>query len=179
MILALTVSVLALLPVLLLNPAPNKNEFTSTVDVKAVAANATDVAGFTPATPDTGGSYRPNYARWETGTDIGVPTWEVGFVTPAGSFIGLVQTRASNPTWLAQLTANAPVTGTRDAGGQTWELRDAGKGEKSMILEYSGTTIVLSGPAGLSEFDELADAVIVSLDAAPAVTVSPSTPPAS
>lgn len=178
MILALAVSILAFLPVVLMNPAPDPNGFVSTVDVNGTAANVTDVAGFTPATPDTNGSYRPNYARWESGTADGVPTWEVGFLTPANSFIGLVQTRASNPTWLAQVTANAPVTGTRDAGGQTWELRDSGKGERNLVLDHNGTTVVLSGPASLDEFATLAAAVVVSMDAAPAVTVSPSAPSA-
>ena len=69
------------------------------------------------------------------GPGSGVPTWEVGYLTPKESFIGLVQTRQANPTWLLQQTKNAPVTGNRNAGGQEWELRDTGKGEKSMVLE--------------------------------------------
>ena len=48
----------------------------------------------------------------------------------------------------------------RDAGGQAWELRDAGKGEKSMILDYRGTTVVLTGGAQLDEFAVLAAAVV-------------------
>lgn len=178
MILALAVSILAFLPVVLMNPAPDSDDFVSKVDVNAAAGYAKDVAGFTPATPDTNGSYRSNYARWESGTSDGVPTWEVGYLTPAGSFVGLVQTRASNPTWLADITANAPVTGTRDAGGHAWELRDSGKGEKNMILNHKGTTVVLSGPASLDEFSTLAAAVVTSMDAATDVTVAPSSPAA-
>ena len=37
------------------------------------------------------------------------------------------------------------MTGTRNAGGQDWELRDTGKGEKSMVLAYRGTTVILAG----------------------------------
>ena len=88
-----------------------------------------------PSRPETGDTFSPNYARWESGTGSGVPTWEVGYLTPKDSFIGLVQTARANPTWLLQQTKNAPVTGTRNAGGQDWELRDTGKGEKSMVLE--------------------------------------------
>ena len=84
-----------------------------------------------PWPPDTGDTFRANYARWESGAGSGVPTWEVGYLTPKESFIGLVQTRQANPTWLLQQTKNAPVTGTRNAGGRDWELRDTGKGEKS------------------------------------------------
>ncbi|HEX7201926.1 MAG TPA: DUF4245 family protein, partial [Arthrobacter sp.] len=93
---------------------------------------------------------------------------------PKESFIGLVQTRNANPTWLLQQTRNAPVTGSRSAGGQEWELRDTGKGEKSLVLDYRGTTVVLSGEAQLDEFAALAAAVVTSLESNPAVTVSPS-----
>ena len=70
------------------------------------------------------------------------------------------------------------MTGTRNAGGQEWELRDTGKGEKSMVLNHRGTTVVLSGEAQLDEFAVLAAAVVKSLDSHPAVTVSPSASPA-
>lgn len=177
MIIALVVSIAAFLPIVLMNPAPKSDGFRPNIDVSAVAGNAADVAGFTPVTPDTGDTFSPNYARWEAGTGTGVPTWEVGYLTPKEAFIGLVQTRKANPTWLLQQTKNAPVTGTRQAGGQEWELRDTGRGEKSMVLNHRGTTVVLSGEAQLDEFAVLAAAVVKSLDSKPAVTVSPSASP--
>ena len=177
MIIALVVSIAAFLPIVLMNPAPKSDGFRPNIDVSAVAGNAADVAGFTPVTPDTGDTFSPNYARWEAGTGTGVPTWEVGYLTPKEAFIGLVQTRKANPTWLLQQTKNAPVTGARQAGGQEWELRDTGRGEKSMVLNHRGTTVVLSGEAQLDEFAVLAAAVVKSLDSKPAVTVSPSASP--
>ncbi|MGM9474027.1 DUF4245 domain-containing protein [Pseudarthrobacter sp. YS3] len=174
MIVALVVSIAAFLPIVLMNPLPKSDGFRPNIDVSEVARNATDVAGFTPVAPETGGAFTSNYARWESGSGSGVPTWEVGFLTPKDSFIGLVQTRQPNPTWLVQQTKSAPVTGKRSAGGQEWELRDTGKGEKSMVLNYRGTTVVLTGSAQLDEFAVLAAAVVKSMDAAPAVTVSPS-----
>ncbi len=176
MIIALVLSIAAFLPVVLMNPQPKGEGFRPDIDVASVARNAADVAGFTPVAPDTGNAFRANYARWEAGTASGVPTWEVGYLTPKTSFIGLVQTTKANPTWLLQQTKNAPVTGTRNAGGKEWELRDTGKGEKSMILNYKGSTVILSGAAQLDEFAALAAAVVTSLDANPAVTVSPSAP---
>ena len=188
MIIALGISIAVFLPVVLLNPAPKTDGYRPDIDVSAVARNAADVAGFTPVTPETGGGFRPNYARWESGTGSGVPAWEVGYVTPKESFIGLVQTRQANPTWLLQQTKNAAVTGTRTAGGQEWELRDTGKREKSMVLVHGGTTVILSGPAQLDEFTVLAAAVVKSIDAGasatappgnrPQDTISPSTAPA-
>ena len=174
MVIALVVSIAAFLPVILMNPLPKSDGYRPDIDVAGIAQRAADVAGFTPVAPDTGNAFRANYARWEAGTGNGVPTWEVGFLTPKESFIGLVQTSKANPTWLLQQTKNAPVTGSRNAGGQDWELRDTGKGEKAMVLNYRGSTVVLSGAAQMDEFSTLAAAVVTSLDANPAVTVSPS-----
>lgn len=164
MVIALLVCVLAFLPIVLMNPAPKGEGFRPAIDVASIAKNAEGVAGFTPVTPDTGDTFRPNYARWESGSGTGVPTWEVGFLTPKEAFIGLTQTNKANPTWTLQQTGNLPVTGTRNAGGQDWELRDSGKEKRSMVLEYKGTTIILSGTASLEEFAKLADAVVKSAD---------------
>ena len=167
MVIALLVCVLAFLPIVLMNPAPKGEGFRPDVDVAAIARNATGVAGFTPVTPDTGDTFKPNYARWESGSGSGVPTWEIGFLTPKENFIGLTQTSQANPTWVLQQTENLPVTGTRSAGGQEWELRDSGKEKRSMVLEYRGTTIVLNGTANLDEFATLAAAVVKSAEQAP------------
>lgn len=190
MIIALVLSIATFLPIVLMNPSPKSDGYRPDIDVSAVARNAADVAGFTPAAPETGETFRANYARWESGTGSGVPTWEVGFLTPKESFIGLVQTRQSNPTWLLQQVKSAPVTGTRSAGGRDWELRDTGKGEKSMVLlDAGGTTVILTGSAQLDEFTVLAAAVVKALEgnsvaagsASPgstaAATVSPSPSP--
>ena len=165
MIIALVLSIATFLPVVLMNPSPKTDGYRPNINVGAVAQNAADVAGFTPAAPDTGDAFRANYARWESGTGSGVPTWEVGYLTPGESFIGLVQSRQSNPTWLLQQVKSAPVTGTRSAGGRDWELRDSGKGEKSMVLaEAAGTTVILTGSAQLDEFTVLAAAVVEDLE---------------
>ena len=190
MIIALVLSIATFLPIVLMNPSPKSDGYRPDINVSAVARNAADVAGFTPAAPEAGETFRANYARWESGTGSGVPTWEVGYLTPKESFIGLVQTRQSNPTWLLQQVKSAPVTGTRSAGGRDWELRDTGKGEKSMVLlDGGGTTVILSGSAQLEEFTALAAAVVKDLEshsgaagnaprgATPEATVSPSPAP--
>ena len=115
-----------------------------------------------------------HYDRWEWSRASGAPIWQVGHQTPKECIIARFQPRQANPTWLVQQTKSAPVTGKRAAGGQDWELHDTGKGEKSMVLNYRGTTVVLTGSAQLDEFAELAAAVVQSMEANPAVTVSPS-----
>ena len=176
MIIALVVSIAAFLPIVLMNPAPKTDGYRPNINVGAVAQNAADVAGFTPVTADTGDTFRANYARWESGAGSGVPAWEVGYLTPKESFIALAQTRQANPTWLLQQTNGAPVTGTRNAGGRDWELRDTGKGEKSMVLAERGTTVILSGSASLEEFSTLAAAVVKSLESNPPAKATSSTP---
>ena len=178
MIIALVVSVAAFLPIVLMNPSPKSDGYRPNIDVSAVAGNAAGVAGFTPIAPAPGNTFHPNYARWTAAAGTGVPAWEVGYVTPKEKFIGLTQTSKANPTWLLQQTKNAPVTGTRNAGGKEWELHDTGKGEKSMVLAYRGSTVVLAGDANLEEFAVLAAAVVKSLESNPAVIVSPSPSPA-
>ena len=186
MLIALVVSIAAFLPIVLMNPSPKTDGYRPNINVSASAQNAAGVAGFTPVAADTGDTFHANYARWESGAGSGVPTWEVGYLTPKESFIALVQTRQANPTWLLQQTKSAPVTGSRNAGGRDWELRDTGKGEKSMVLADRGTTVILSGSATLDEFSTLAAAVVKSLESnppagAPAVTpgatVSPTAAP--
>lgn len=175
MIIALVLSIATFLPIVLMNPSPKSDGYRPDINVSAVARNAADVAGFTPAAPETGETFRANYARWESGTGSGVPTWEVGFLTPKESFIGLVQTRQSNPTWLLQQVKSAPVTGTRTAGGRDWELRDTGKGEKSMVLhDVGGTTVILTGSAQLDEFAVLATAVVKAIEENPVAAGSAS-----
>lgn len=187
MIIALALSIAAFLPIVLMNPSPKSDGYRADVNVGAIAQTAAGVAGFTPVAPSAGDGFRPNYARWESGTGSGVATWEVGYITPKESFIGLVQTRQPNPTWLLQQVRNAPVTGTRNAGGRDWELRDGGRGEKSMVLVHRGSTVILSGSASLEEFSSLAAAVVTSLESnpaagtpapAPGATISPSAAPA-
>ena len=177
MIIALVVSIAAFLPIVLMNPSPKSDGYRPDINVGAVAQNAADVAGFTPAAPDTSDTFRANYARWQSGTGSGVPTWEVGSLTPKESFIALVQTRQSNPTWLLQQVKSAPVTGTRSAGGRDWELRDTGKGEKSMVLlDAGGSTVILTGSAQLDEFTSLAAAVVKDLESRPGVAGSAAPP---
>lgn len=148
---------LCLVPVLL-NPAPKMQ--ARNVDVAAAANQAAGDAGYAPLDPDLPDGWTANYARWNTGSNDGVPTWEVGYVTPETEFIALTETNAANPTWVYQTTGDAAVAGERQAGGVTWELRDSSSGKASMVAEIEGLTVVLTGSGELSEFDVLAEHVV-------------------
>lgn len=165
MVISLVVTFAVLLPVVLLNAFPKAETFHRNIDVAAVAAQAGDSAGFQPVAPSLPDGWSANYARWNTGSSDGVPNWEVGYATAGNHFVSLTQTNKANPTWLSQRTNSAPVTGTRTAGGKEWELRDKPGADKSLVLAYKGTTLILTGDADLKEFDVLAAAAVRSADA--------------
>ncbi len=151
---------LCLVPVLL-NPAPKTQ--ARNVDVAAAANQAAGDAGYSPLAVDLPEGWTANYARWNAGSNDGVPNWEVGYVTPETEFIELTQTNAANPTWIFQTTGDSSVAGERPAGGVTWELRDSSNGEPAMVADIEGTTVILSGSADLAEFDVLAEHVVKDL----------------
>jgi hypothetical protein len=160
MIMALLVSVLAIVPVVLLNAGQKTDPYRPSVDVASVAANAKDVAGFTPVAPQLPSDYSPNYARWASGTSDGVAHWDIGYLTPQQKFVSIVQTASANPTWLADQVKKAPTTGTRTVAGVEWTLYDKPGTEKSLVATIGGTTVVVSGSAGFDEFDTVAAAVV-------------------
>ena len=171
MILAMLATVAIVLTIVWLNPQQNANSYRQPANVAAIAGDAADVAGFTPAAPILPEGWSANYARWDGSVSDHVPFWDVGYVTAGNNFIALKQTKNANPTWLAQQAENAPVTGSRVIDGKTWELRDTGSGDRSLVLEIKGTTVILTGSADFKEFDVLAAATTKQLDAAPAATV--------
>ncbi|MCG2620603.1 DUF4245 domain-containing protein [Arthrobacter sp. I2-34] len=164
MVISVLLTVAVVIPVVLLNPGSKPETYHRNIDVPAVALEAKAAAGYLPVVPAMPEGWSANYARWTTGGSAQVAAWEAGYLTPGGHHIALTQTDKANPTWLADATGQAPVTGQRRIGGADWQLRDSGSGSKSLVLEESGYTIVLAGGADLDEFDALGTAVAGVLD---------------
>lgn len=172
MLLAMVSTVAIVMTIVWLNPQQKAETYRQPVDVSAISAHAADVAGFTPAAPALPNGWYANYARWNApGTD-GVAFWDVGFVTSANTFIALKQSKTANPTWISTQAQDAPVTGTRNIDGHTWELRDKPKGDRSLVLTSGGVTIILTGQADFKEFDILAAAAAGTLGQPPMSTQS-------
>lgn len=163
MFISVLLTVAVFVPVYLLNPGSKPETYQRNIDVPGVALQAEPAAGYLPLAPALPDGWSANYARWNSGGSAQVPAWEAGYLTPGGSHIGLTQTDKGNPTWVAQVTDEAPVTGQRRIGGSDWELRDRGTGSTSLVLEEDGYTVILEGAAGLAEFDVLGAAVINEL----------------
>lgn len=167
MILSLAACMVAFFAVMAMNPYKDADTYQRDVDVTQIAQQAAGPADFTPLAPSLPDGWSANHARWNQNSTGGVPNWQVGYVTGSTHYIELTQTTAANPTWIAQKTEQAPVTGKRAIGGQKWQLRDNPEGKTSMILQLDGTTVVLTGKADFDEFDKLGAAVVTALKATP------------
>lgn len=180
MFLAIFSTIAIVLTVVWLNPQQKADTYRSNIDVSAVGSNAADTAGFTPVAPALPDGWYANYARWNPAGADGVAFWDVGYVTSNNTFIALRQSITANPTWVADQSQNAPVTGSRTVDGHEWELRDKPKGDRSLVLIDGEDMIVLTGAADFADFDFLAKAATDSLDTteAPSAAASPATAPA-
>lgn len=173
MIISMAVLLLLVLPFVWLQPRPDAQPYRPDVDVAQEASFVADEASFTPVVPEPGDGWTANYARWNGAAAEGVPSWEIGWASPQGSFIGLVQTAEANPTWLAQQAEAVPVSTTVQVGGVSWDVHVREETDRQDPLtvytgEVGGSTVVLKGDAPGAELDRLATAVTEDLADAPA-----------
>jgi hypothetical protein len=140
-----------------------------TVDYRQVGAEAQQSIAEKLAVPDLPDGWEANRAQLVASPTDGVPRWEIGFLTPGGEFIALVQGVDANASWLAAETKNERPTGTADLGGLTWDTYDRrnapdpGNYEFVLSTVEGGSTIVLHGTADDAEFETLAVAVAEAL----------------
>lgn len=88
-----------------------------------------------------------------------LPTWQVGWTTPAGSFVGIKQAVAVTLSWIDAATVKSSVSGSQQIAGRTWEVRvDEHKQTHLVSAEPVTTatgsatmTTVVSGTGGLDE----------------------------
>ncbi len=160
MLLATGATIAVVLPVYFLNPTHTAETYRQDIDVTNVARQAAGDAGYLPTSPELPEGWTSNYARWVSGRTSGVAFWEVGYLTADNGFIQLTQTDDVNPTWVSQRTGNAQVSGSRTIGGVEWELLDAPNGDTVLQADVDGSTVILNGPAELTDFDTMGDAVV-------------------
>ena len=118
-----------------------------------------------PELPD---GWTANYAR--VSTDAGeVTSWRIGFVTPDGKFIELIQAFDTNATWVDGEVRGAQAGPVVTIGGTPWtsydrrDVTDPGNVAYALVTETDSSTIVLAGTADDAEFEVLAEAVAKEL----------------
>jgi hypothetical protein len=121
------------------------------------------------AVPGLPEGWTANRAEFVGTPSDGVARWEIGFLTPEGEYIGLVQGIEANPSWLAEQVRSASPGVTERIGGLTWQsydrrdVDDPGNLEFALATTTGASTIVLGGTASDAEFAELAAAVAEAL----------------
>jgi len=135
------------------------------IDYRSIAADAqgdVDVPLAAPVLPD---GWSANRAELNPAGTDGVRTWQIGFLTPSGQYIGLVQGIDANDTWVSQQTAEAEATDRLlidDTGWNAYDRRDvddAGNLAYALVGAFDRSTVVLGGTATDEEFLTLATAV--------------------
>lgn len=147
MVISVLLTVAVAVPVVLLNPPSNSDQFRPDVNVSAVASQAGQAADFTPVSPDMPDGWYPNFARWTSGTSDRIDYWDFGYVTDDDGFVEVRQTGDATPGWIAKMTEDASPAGTVDVDGTTWKALSKGA-QVTWVLEDKGSTILLSSDSG-------------------------------
>jgi len=139
------------------------------VDWKSGARDAQsqfDVPLVAPSLPE---GWSANRAEPGDVASDGVQTWQIGFLTPSGQYIGLVQGIDANTSWVSQQTANSEATDRFELGGAGWneydrrDVTDPGNLAYAIVATFDRSTVVLGGTAPDDEFETLATAIAEEL----------------
>ncbi len=126
------------------------------VDAASVVANAVRVSGLPFEAPvGLPAGWKATSARYERGTDD-LLTWQAGWTTPQGGFVGIRQTKAASPKWLTTVTNGGRLQGDVPVSGRTWQrLYDRDHDQTSLVLQpadpATGLTTVVAATAGMDE----------------------------
>jgi hypothetical protein len=130
-----------------------------TVDAPAqlrVLAGAMPFPLRVPALPP---GWRANSASTEQVGDTGSRAVRVGYLTPGGRFLRLVQSNADEAALLATEAQGTPVaSGPVVVGGTTWVTYTAGNREPIRIASLDGVRLLITGSGSDDDFRTLAAA---------------------
>jgi len=171
LVLALGASLLIVLVIVLLVPRSSA-PIDRDIDVAAVAEQAQFVSDDPLAVPELPEGWRANAAELRTSSVDGVTAWYAGYLTPSNEYVGMYQGLDANPTWVAGLLARTLATGTTTIDDVEWTVydnrdsaADVGNARYGLTTEAGGSTFVLLGTATAEEFEQLATALVPTIDA--------------
>ncbi len=165
MVISVLLTVAVAVPVVLLNPPSNAEQFKPDVNVSAVASQAGQTADFTPVSPTMPEGWYPNFARWTAGTADKIDYWDFGYVTDEEGFVEVRQTGDATPGWIAQMTGDATSAGTVDVDGTSWKAL-AKDSQVTWVHEDNDSTILLTSDSGDEVLRQSARAVMQELGGA-------------
>jgi len=156
-----SLAIVAVLVLVVVRPGPSDD--ANRVDYRHTAAQAHAVVSTPLAAPELPAGWWANRAELSRPSDQ-VASWQIGFISPASRYVGLVQGIDADPTWVADQVAKLQPTGSHRYGGLTWRVydhRDAGGDVAYALVTTSGrSTIVLAGSTATdAEFATVATAI--------------------
>jgi hypothetical protein len=168
LILALLASLAVVLFLVLVVVRPT-SVATPPVDYHQLAADTQSAVSAPLANPMLSSAWKANDATFDDGSNDGVRSWYIGFVTPETQFIGLKQGIKANPTWVSTQLDQAKQSGATTIAGIRWKVydqrtvTDAGNFAYSLSTTIGASTYLLYGSATTAEFRTLATALASQL----------------
>ena len=87
----------------------------------------------------------------------GTVTWQLGFMTPAGTLASLEESNAAAAAFIRRMTNGGTALPPVRLDGQAWSpVSTPARGQRSMYLISAGFTVVVTGNATWAELRELA-----------------------
>jgi hypothetical protein len=160
-----SLAIVIFLVAVVVRPDPAPAPGVDWVETAAEASAAAGVRLIAPALPPT---WTANDARFELEAEV--PTWTIGFLTPAQQFISMNQGIDANPTWLAAVLRDAVDSGTTTIDGVRWSVYDQRDADSPGNYAYAMSTVIgestfaLYGTAQTEEFELLALAIAAERD---------------
>ncbi len=134
------------------------------VDV-AEAVSQARAGALAVAAPTVPEGWTPNIATFGPDPQEGLPTLSLGYVQPAGTYVGVRATRGATPSWTTTVTGRGEVPpdgATVEVDGDLWQrfVGTENAERTSLLLEQDGTTYVVTGTAPVEDLTDVAAQIV-------------------
>ncbi|TXR56457.1 DUF4245 family protein [Quadrisphaera setariae] len=151
-------------------------------DVAASAAQAS-AAGVPLSAPQLPEGWKASTTRFGPDVDEGLPTFEAGYLDPAGAYGGISATAAATPGWVRGIAGqDAASDGTREVAGRTWEVWTTTDPRSTTLVSDpsssgGGPALAVTSRGSEASLDALAQAAVAAVGSAPtASATAPASP---
>lgn len=144
---------------------PDQGPLYDSVDYLADARDAAAAVEQPIVAPPLPDDWSANVARLDTKAADGVTVWRVGFTTPEGAYLEIIQGIDANASWVADRVRDARAGEAITLDGVRWTsydrrtASDPGNVAYALVTTVDASTIVLAGTADDDEFAYLATAI--------------------
>jgi hypothetical protein len=130
------------------------------VDYVTAAEEARGDAAFDVLAPSSlPKGWKATTVRYESGER---GQWHLGVLTDQDEYIGLEQTGIGTQRAIERFAPKTEATGKATVGGQSWQVRQSGRGENTLVREDGDITIIVTGTADLATIKDYAETLRAS-----------------